>query len=392
MQAKHDMNNELQNAKSLDFAVASYDRAIPLEPPYAASYIERGNALKKLNRLDDAIANYKKAISLKDDYAEAYNNLGVALSELKRHVEALANFKKAIRLKPDFWQAHHNRDLAIADLLRLKYKAAFGVLPRLNPPISFNEHILHRIIYDRDPKLRIVCDKLAVRRLIGERVGEEYVVPLLGVWERPREITWHTLPQKFVLKPNHSASLVAIVDQSVGVNKKHLTATAEQWLRYDYFDISLEWGYGGIPRRVLAEPFLYSSNGGAAPEAQVYAFSGKAALINVLVGVKKSSGRRACWFDVTGRPVAVTRNKIAHAEFQLSDRDRQKMVEIAERVSQDFSSLRVDFFMASNGLKIGELTPYTNGGGSRWDPPELDEKLGQLWDPNCDLTIIPEYK
>ena len=199
------MSDKLHNAKNLNSAVASNDRAIPVERPYAASYFERGNALKELNRLDDAIANYKKAISLKDDYAEAYNNLGVALSELKRHVEAFRNFEKAIRLKPDLWQAHHNRNLAIANILRRRYKAAFGVLPRLNPPISFNEHILHRKIYDRDPRLRIVCDKLAVRRLIGERVGEEYVVPLLGVWEPPREITWHTLPQKFVLKPNHSS-------------------------------------------------------------------------------------------------------------------------------------------------------------------------------------------
>ena len=173
------------------------------------------------------------------------------------------------------------------------------------------------------------------------------------------------------------------------VNKEQLTAKAEQWLSYDYFDRSFEWGYRAIPRRILAEPFLYSSNGDAAPEAYVHTFSGKAALINVLVGAKHTPDRRQWWFDITGRQVAIRRTR---AEFQLSDADRQKMVELAERVSRDFSSLRVDFFMASNGLKIGELTPYTLGGMNRWDPPELDEKLGQLWDPNCDLSIIPDYQ
>ena len=388
------LGNAFERLNRLDSAVASYDRAISLEPANAAPYNDRGEALKKLNRLDDAIASYNKAISLKHDYAEAYNNLGVALNESKRHVEALANFEKAIRLKPDFSQARHNCDIALADAaqwyLLFRYKAIFGVLPRLNPPISFNEHILHRIIYDRDPKLRIVCDKLAVRRFIEERVGVEYVVPLLGVWERPREITWDTLPQKFVLKPNHSSGPFAIVDRSVGVNIEKLTAAAAQWLSYDYFDKDLEWGYRGIPRRVLAEPFLYSSDGGAASEAYVYAFSGKAALINVLVGTKHTRDRKLWWFDVTGRRVAVKRTE-PPAEFQLSDGDRQRMIEIAERVSQDFSSLRVDFFMASDGLKIGELTPYAFGGMGKWHPPELDEKLGQLWDPNCDLSIIPDY-
>ena len=377
-----------------DRAVELILKAIAFNDKSAFAHKNLGDAFERLNRLDDAIASYNKSILLKPDYLDAYNNLGVALNELKRHMEALASFEKAIRLKPDFRQAHHNREIAIADLsqwgLAFDYQRAFGVWPRLNPPVSFNERILHRIIYDRDPKLRIVCDKLAVRQLIGERVGVEYVVPLLGVWERPREIAWHILPQNFVLKPSHASGPFAVVDQSVGVNKEQLTAEAEQWLAYDYFDKSLEWGYRGIPRCILAEPFLLSPNGGAAPEAQVYAFSGKAVLINILVGTKHSPERSGSWFDVTGRRVAIKRTG-RHAEFELSDRDRQKMVEIAERVSQDFSSLRVDFFMAINGLKIGELSPYTLSGMARWDPPELDEILGRLWEPNCDLSIIPDY-
>jgi hypothetical protein len=290
-----------------------------------------------------------------------------------------------------YWRSINKWDFRIRYRMLNRYQATFGVLPRLHPPVSFNEHILHRLIYDRDPRLRITCDKLAVRGLIEERVGKQYIVPLLGVWERPREIAWQILPEKFVLKPNHAAGPFAIVDRSLGINTEKLTAEAEEWLSYDYFDRSLEWGYRGLPRRVLAEPFLHSSNGAAATEAQIYTFSAKAALINILVGAKHSPERRGCWFDVTGRGVAVNRG-IPYAEFRLSDKDRQKMVEIAEQVSQGFSSLRVDFYMAINGLRIGELTPYTYAGLAPWDPPELDEKLGQLWNPNCDLSIIPDYK
>ncbi len=283
-------------------------------------------------------------------------------------------------------------ELQIRYYLLKRHRGTFGVYPRLNPPVSFNERILHRLICDRDPRLRIVSDKLAVRGLIEERVGKEWVVPLLGVWERPREIFWHILPEKFVLKSSHSSGSFAMVDRSVGVNIEALTAEAEKWLSHDYFEKMREWGYRGIPRRVLAEPFLYSPNGDAAPEAQVYTFSGKAALINVLAGTKSSPERRSCWFDVTGRRVAIKRAPLPYAELQLTDGDRQRMVEIAEQVSRGFSSLRVDFFMTIHGLKIGELTPYTYAGLAPWDPPELDEKLGQLWDPDCDLSIIPDYK
>jgi tetratricopeptide (TPR) repeat protein len=394
--AHQNLGNAFEGLNRLDSAIASYDRAIALQPAHAAVYNDRGNALKKLNRYAEAIASYNKAIALQRDYVEAYNNLGVALNEVKRHVEALANFEKAIRLKPDFAPARHNFHIAIGDLeqwnLLIRYRDVFGVFPRLNPPVSFNERIIHRIIYDRDRRLKIVCDKLAVRRLIEELVGKEYVVPVLGVWERPREIAWHSLPEKFVLKPNHASGHFAVVDRSVGVNVEELTAAAEEWLSYDYFDRSLEWGYRGLPRRVLAEPFLNSPDGGPAQEAQVHTFSGRAALVNAFVGTKRTLERSSCWFDVTGRRVGIGGTGPRPDAVELPDRDRLEMVEVAERVSQGFSSLRVDFYIASNGLRIGELTPYTFTGFFRWRPPELDEKLGQLWRPDFDLSTIPDYK
>ena len=66
-------------------------------------------------------------------------------------------------------------------------------------------------------------------------------------------------------------------------------------------------------------------------------------------------------------------------------------VELAEFISADFSSLRVDLYLTSDGLKIGELTPYTNGGGTRWNPRTLDDTLGMLWKPDFDLSIIPSF-
>jgi len=393
--AHKNLGNAFEDLGRLDSAVASFDRAITIQPSYAAAYNDRGNALKKINQLDGAIASYNKAIALKHDYVEAYNNLGVALNETKRHVEALANFEKALRLRPDFVAARRNYAMAAADLaqwrLLLRYRAVFGAFPRLNPPVSFNERILHRIIYDRDPRLRILCDKLAVRGFIEDRVGKECVVPVLGVWERAIEIPWGNLPDKFVLKPNHASGQFAIVDRAIGANTEKLIAEAEQWLGHDFFYSSLEWGYRGLPRRILAEPFLSSPNGGPAKEAHVYTFSGRAALFNVFVGTKRSPERSSCWYDVTGRRVGISGTG-PHPDIELPDRERLAMVEIAERVSQGFSSLRVDFYLASDGLKIGELTPYTLSGIFRWHPPEMDEKLGQLWGPDFDLSIIPDYK
>jgi hypothetical protein len=88
-------------------------------------------------------------------------------------------------------------------------------------------------------------------------------------------------------------------------NKDELSKLAEQWLIHDYFDVSLEWGYRGIPRRLLVEPFLRSPSGTQALEIEIYTFAGRAALINLINGMKFTPDRTHDWFDATGRRIQV---------------------------------------------------------------------------------------
>jgi len=269
-----------------------------------------------------------------------------------------------------------------------RYRKRFGAPPRLDPPLTFNERVTHRIIYDRDPRLKIVCDKIAVKHFIRQCVGPDYVVPTLGVWEHPGEIDWRTLPEQFVLKPSHAAGQVAIVRQPADRNIERLAEQAKSWLARDYFDFSLEWGYRGIPRRLLAEPLLVSRDGGYVVEAQIYTFFGKAALIRILVGRKSTPERKTAWFDVTGRPVAIG-TEIAFTEFDLAEHDRRLLSDIAEKVSTGFQSMRVDCYIANDALKIGELTAYNSAGKQGWQPHGMDGLLGQLWRPDFDLSLLP---
>ena len=301
-----------------------------------------------------------------------------------------------------------NRENAFADIaewhlgqrLIHRHRTMFGKWPRLFPPISFNEHILHRLIYDRDPRLKVICDKVALRQFVQEMVGSKHNVPLLGVYEHPKEIDWQTLTGKFVLKPSHVSGRYLIIDQPRGViNKDRVdrrSKVAEQWLSLDYFEATLEWGYRGIPRRLLVEPFLQSPSGTQALEIQIYTFAGRAALINLINGEKYTPNRRHAWFDATGRRIQVDAGRQVAMEYPTADITIKSdimcsAVELAEFISADFSSLRVDLYLTGDGLKIGELTPYTYGGGTRWNPRTLDDTLGTLWKPDFDLSIIPSF-
>jgi len=262
--------------------------------------------------------------------------------------------------------------------LERRYLSIFGCLPSVDAPSGFNDWMLRRILYDRDPRLRTICDKLAMRDFVRERAGPDSVVPLLGIWTGPASIRWDSLPRRFVLKPNHSSGPIAIVRTEADRDPAALSAMAAKWLRHDFFDVNLEWGYRNLPRRLLAEPLLAGADGGPPVEAQVLTFQGKAALIRVIRGDKETPGRRENWFDVEGRALPV-RTRIAVGDYVLCANDARSVVALAERVAAGFSHLRVDCYITGDRPKIGELSAYMTGGRVQWKPPEWDKKLGRLW-------------
>ena len=250
---------------------------------------------------------------------------------------------------------------------------------RLHPPVSLNDHLVHRILYDRDPRLKLLCDKIAVRDIIRDRVGEEFVVPLLGVWSDPRDIEWDALPDRFVLKPNHSSGPVALVRSELERNPAKLMAEAAEWLRHDYFDESLEWGYRDLPRRITAEPLLVGPGGGEPAEAIVLTFHGKVAAIRIFTGAKGSAERCDNWFDRHSNRLNFHSLKYQLGDYVLDPAMAARLIAAAEKASAGFDHLRVDFYLTDDGLRIGELTPYLGAGLTPWSRPGCDNLFGQFW-------------
>lgn len=270
-----------------------------------------------------------------------------------------------------------------------RYRKQFERAPRLDAPQLFTEIVTHRIVYDRDPLLKTVSDKIAVRRLIAQTVGERYAVPLLGAWKRAADIEWDRLPNAFVLKPNHSSGPYRIVHNKAKADRGAIATQADDWLQHDYFDRSREWGYQGLPRRITAEPLLRTPEAPALMEASAFTLSGEPAVVLVTIGKKRSRQWAAAWFDSQGRrldlnnatpPVEVIYSAEDAACFhQLAALHIQDIVRLSATIGRHFSLIRVDFYLTGRGLKIGELTPYPGGGMGAYRPSEWDERLGQMF-------------
>lgn len=263
--------------------------------------------------------------------------------------------------------------------LERRYHGWHGVTPQLDPPRSFNEHVIARILRDRDPRLKIICDKVAMRDVVRAALGPEALVPLLGVWDDPAEVPWDSLPLPFVIKPNHASGLVHFVRTAEDVRPATLTAMARSWLALDYYDSTFEWGYRGIRPRLIVEPVLRGPDGAAPVEAQVYTFGGRGHLLRVTTGLKKTPERRESWFDTDGTQQPIRFLRYSTGTYVLDREMAHRLVAMAEAVATGFVHLRVDFYLTDRGLRIGELTPYTIAGAADWSPRDVDLQLGALW-------------
>lgn len=265
----------------------------------------------------------------------------------------------------------------------------FGRPPDLVRPTRLNERIVQRMIFDRDPWLRITCDKLATRRLVGRVAGAEYALPLLGEWDRADRIDWDRLPDSFVLKPNNMSGQVQVVTDKKKADLARLTREASRWLAKDFFDEGLEWGYLNTPNRVLAEPRLRSRDGGTLIEVNILTFSGQPEVFEVLTGAKRTARRCSAWYGPQGERLAI-RARAEPAEDVLDpaamDRlrseftaHREALADLAHRLGRLFAFMRIDIWITDDGLKVAELTPYPARGTTKYLPEDWDRRLGTLF-------------
>lgn len=272
------------------------------------------------------------------------------------------------------------------------YVRRFWRFPRLHRPVTFNEHITHRLIFDRDPLLKTVCDKIATKGLVAERAGPRHVVPLLGAWSRIADIPWSELPESFAVKPSFTSGPFELVGPDT--DREALARDMQAWLpRRPPHRHYREWGYKGVPRKVMAEPLVTGPRADdVAHECDVHVFNGRALLLRVLTGRKLTSSRRDTWFDRDGRPLKIRVEKIRSQPYDLPPGLRNELIEVAERVARGFRFMRVDTYLTPEGVKVGELTAYPWAGEATWAVPELDEMMGRLFEPGADTSHFEDYE
>lgn len=240
----------------------------------------------------------------------------------------------------------------------------------IDEPKTFNQKIQWLKIYDTTPEKTRLADKYLVREWIQEQIGQEYLIPLLGVWKSADAIDFDTLPERFCLKANHGSGMNYVVEgksRLTEADKRKIRKMADGWMRNPFHAISLEFQYRDIPRRIIAEKYIEEMDGNLY-DYKIHCFHGEPKIIQ-LIGDRNLSGHTAkeAYFDTEWN-----RNDLMYNTYdQYVDTPEKpgnldEMLRIARVLSRDFIYVRVDLYDIDGEIKFGEMTFTPAAGYGTW--------------------------
>ena len=270
--------------------------------------------------------------------------------------------------------------------LKIAYKLATGYVLDLDKPQTFNEKIQYLKLYDRKPKYIVCVDKYKVREYIANIIGSEYLIPLLGVWEKANDIDFDNLPDQFVLKCNHDSGSVIICNNKKRLSKKQTIKKLNKALKNTGYWFGREWPYKDIKPCILAEKYMTDESGYELKDYKIFVFNGIPQFIQV--DFDRFTNHHRNFYDTTWNYVPFTTCYPTDPNKQIMQPScLAEMLNIAEKITSDIGKpafCRIDLYVINNKIYFGEITFYHGSGFEKFEPEEWDEKLGEL----IDLTVI----
>ena len=261
-------------------------------------------------------------------------------------------------------------------LIKKKFKLAFGRELDLANPKTFNEKLQWLKLYNRKPIYTTMVDKYEVKKLVADIIGDEHIIPTLGVWESFDEIDFDSLPDQFVLKCTHdSGGLVICRDKGkldlIAAKKKIVRS-----LKRNYFWQSREWPYKDVKPRIIAEKFMSDDVHDSLIVYKIFNFGGEPKIIQVIQD-DKTPKESIDYFDTDWNLLDLRQNFPNSTVHLPKPQKLDVMLEFSRKLSKDAAPfIRTDFYEINGEIYFSEFTFFSDSGFAKFTPGEWDERLG----------------
>lgn len=270
-----------------------------------------------------------------------------------------------------------NKFIDDATYLKILYRIKVGRKLDLKNPKTFNEKLQWLKLHDRKEEYTNMVDKIAVRSYIKNTIGEEYLIPLIGVYNKFDDIDFNSLPQKFVIKCNHDSGGVAICKDKKTFDYRKAKEKINKSLKKNYYYSGREWPYKNIKPKILIEKYMKDNKSNELIDYKFMCFDGKVKMIFTCTD-RYNGGLKVTFFDLNWKKLPFERHYPSSKKNIEKPKNYDLMLKFSEKLSKGISFLRVDWYEINGKLYFGELTFYPGGGFEEFTPENWDKKIGDL--------------
>lgn len=274
-------------------------------------------------------------------------------------------FRKLSRLIPD------------RIYLQIVYFRHFKKFIDFDNPKTFNEKIQWLKLNYRKEEYTNLVDKYRVKQYITKLIGEEYVIPTLGVWKNVDDIDFKSLPEKFVLKCNNDSGGIVICKNKKDFDEVKAKSFLKERLKNNGYWYGREWPYKNVKPCIIAEKYMEDSISKDLKDYKFFCFNGSMEFFDI--DIDRFIEHRSNYYDRNGNflPFGKTYCPPDYTKKIEMPKNLDKMIELAETISHNTVLSRIDFYEIDGQVYFGEITFYPGSGFSPFTDEKWDYKTGR---------------
>lgn len=259
--------------------------------------------------------------------------------------------------------------------IKWEYFSGMKKFPNLDYPKTYNEKLQWLKLNDIHPEYGELVDKATAKEYVRKIIGDEFIIPTLGVWDSFDEIDFDKLPNQFVLKTTHDSGGVVVVSDKREFDVCSARKKLEKSLRNNFFYAHREYPYKYVKPRILAEQYMVDESGTELKDYKFFCFDGKFKML--FVATDRGIGDvKFDFFDTEFNHLPFKQGHPWSARDVQKPVGFEKMIELSEILSKGFPHVRVDLYDINGKIYFGELTFFHFSGNVPFEPEEWDSKIG----------------
>lgn len=260
--------------------------------------------------------------------------------------------------------------------VELIYRYKFGKKLNLKNPVTFNEKLQWLKIYDHNEQHAILVDKEKVKAYVADLIGEEYIIPTIGVWTDFDDIDFGSLPNRFVLKCTHDSGGLCVCKDKKLFDRSFAKKKINKSLKRDYYLDYREWPYKKVKHKIIAEQYLEDNVDHELRDYKFFCFGGRVEFFKV--DFDRFKRHRANYYDRQQNLLPFGEADYPpdfERKIEIPDKI-EDMIRLAEKIASNEPFVRIDLYYCNKRIYFGEITFFPASGFGKFTPDDWDEKLG----------------